>query len=69
MKQLSKVEPMVPTSMEQFVAGMTITANTYPLKQSGTATLHCGGFIPCVISEERSTPLEMSGTRGDNMSK
>lgn len=51
---------MVPTPMEQFIAGMAITANTHPLKQPGTATLHCGGFIPHVISEERSTPLEMS---------
>lgn len=40
------------------VAGMAITTNTHPLKQSGPVILLCGGSIPYVVSEEKSTPSD-----------
>lgn len=41
------------------VAGMAITTNTHPLKQSGPVILLYGGSIPHVVSEEKSTPSDM----------
>ena len=40
------------------VAGMAITTNTHPLKQSGPVILLYGGSIPYVVSEEKSTPSD-----------